>query len=621
MRRALAVAATLASVFSAFALPAFADSVTVPALKQFGEPQFKPGFTHFPHVNPDAPKGGAVGLAELGSFDSLNDLILRGVRPRTIGLIGDTLMVGSGWELGAAYGLLAESVELPDDRAWAVFTLRKEARWHDGVPLTAEDVVFTWESIQAHGAPFLKSFLDHIAKVEALDGRRVKITLTGPGEIKPIIDFAVTLVPQPRHWWTANGRDIAKTTLEPPLGSGPYRIKAVDAGRSITYERVADYWGRDLPVRRGFFNFDGVKVDFYRDDDVMFEAFKAGAYDFRGEYRAQRWTTGYDFPAAKDGRIAKVEVLTELPLGAQGFRLNSRRAKFADPRVREGLSLLFDFDWTRKNILYGQYQRTTSNFPNSDFGAKGPPDPAELALLEPFRGRLPERVFTQPYEPPRTDGSGNNRAQVREATRLFKEAGWETRNGKLTNVGTGEVMAIEFLDGTGALTRVTQPYVENLRKIGIDASLRIVDTAQYQARTDEFDFDAITVNLAFYTPPGTELRSYFGSAAAETRGAANYSGVHDPAADALIEKALGAKDLESIQAATRALDRVLLWGFYMIPQWYNAESWIAYRTRLAFPATPPKYDQDYRNTNFPAAWWIDPARDATRDGAGDRTQP
>ncbi|PWC34140.1 extracellular solute-binding protein [Azospirillum sp. TSO35-2] len=609
MRRLLAVAATLL----ALALPptvAMAASVTVTALKQFGEPQFKPGFTHFPHTNPDAPKGGAITLAESqpGTYDSLNTLILRGVRPRTLGLISDALMVGSGWELDAAYAHLAESVELPDDYGWAIFTLRQGAHWHDGVPITADDVVFTWDSIQAHGAPFLKSFLDHIAKVEALDARRVKITLTGTGEIKPIIDFAVTMAPQPKHWWTANGRDISKTTLEPPLGSGPYRIKTVDPGRSITYERVADWWAKDLPTARGFYNFDSVKDDFYRDDDVMFEAFKAGAYDFRGEYRAQRWTTGYDFPAAKDGRVLKLEVPSELPLGAQGYRLNTRRAKFADPRVREALALLFDFDWIRKNILYGQYRRTLSNFPNSDFGAKGPPTPAELALLEPYRTQLPERVLTQPFTLPTTDGSGNNRAQVREATRLFKEAGWEVRNGKLTNLATGEVMAIEFLDGTGALTRVTQPYVETLRRVGIDASLRLVDTAQFQARTDDFDFDTIVVNVSFFTPPGTELRGYFGSAAANLKGSANYAGIHDPVADALIEKALAAKDLETVQAATRALDRVLLWGFYMVPQWHNPESWIAHRAWLAHPAVWPKYDQDYRSTNFPATWWVDAAK-------------
>jgi microcin C transport system substrate-binding protein len=619
MRRLLAIAATILTLSVPAALmPAQAATQattrTVTALKQFGEPQFKPGFTHFPHVNPDAPKGGSVGLAESqpGTYDSLNTLILRGVRPRTLGLISDTLMVGSGWELDAAYAHLAESVEVPDDYGWAIFTLRQGAHWHDGTPITSADMVFTWDAIQAHGAPFIKSFLDRTAKVEALDDRRFKITLTGTGEIKPIIDFATTFSPQPKHWWMSNGRDISKTTLEPVLGSGPYRIKTVDAGRSITYERVADWWAKDLPTARGFYNFDIVKDDFYRDDDVMFEAFKAGAYDFRGEYRAQRWTTGYDFPAMKDGRVQKLEVPSELPLGAQGFRLNTRRDKFADPRVREALALLFDFDWIQKNILYGQYKRTLSNFPNSDFGAKGPPGPAELALLEPFKTQLSDRLLTQPFTLPTTDGSGNNRAQVREATRLFKEAGWEIRNGKLTSVKTGEVMSIEFLDGTGALTRVTQPYVETLRRVGIDASLRIVDTAQYQARLDEFDFDSIIVNLAFFTPPGTELRSYFGSAAAGIKGSANYSGIHDPVADALIEKALTAKDLDSVQAATRALDRVLLWGFYMVPQWHNAESWIAHKARLAHPTVWPKYDQDYRSTNFPATWWVDPASKAAQ---------
>ncbi|MBP2295179.1 extracellular solute-binding protein [Azospirillum rugosum] len=615
MRRTFATAvrttAPLAALFAVLALgaPAYADAAAVTALKQFGEPAFKPGFTHFPHANPNAPKGGAVTLAAQGSFDSLNPIILRGVTPRTLGLVSDSLMVGSGWELDAAYGALAERVEVPDDKSWATFHLRKEARWHDGVPLTAGDVVFAWDSIQAHGSPFLKSFLDRVATVEALDDHRLKITLKTTGEIKPIIDFATSIAPQPKHWWTANGRDIAKTTLEPILGSGPYRIRTVDPGRSITFERVPDYWGKDLPVARGFNNFDTVKVDYYRDDDVMFEAFKAGAYDFRTENRAQRWTTGYDFPAIKDGRVARRAVKSELPLGAQGFRLNTRRAKFADPRVREALGYLFDFEWIQKNILYGQYSRTTSNFPNSDFGAKGPPSPAELALLEPFRGKIPERAFTDTFEPPKTDGSGNNRANVREATRLFREAGWELKNGKLTNAKTGEAMSIEFLDGSGGLTRVVQPYVEALRKVGIDATLRLVDTAQYQARTDEFDFDVVVANFNFFTPPGTELRSYFGSAAADIKGSANYAGIREPAADALIDRALAAKDLDSVQAATRALDRVLLWGFYMIPHWYNPENWVAYKTKLAFPDTPPKYDLGFRNTGFPDTWWVQPGKE------------
>jgi len=603
------VAAALLAL-TALSVPALAEPVRTHALRQFGEPMFGPDVTHFPHVNPNAPKGGQVTLAAQGTFDSLNGMILRGVQPRTLGLITDSLMTGSGWELDAAYGLLAESVEVADDKSWAVFRLRPQARWHDGTPLTAHDVLFTWESIQAHGAPFLKSFLDKVATVEAPDDHSVRITLKTRDEVKPIIDFGVAMAPQPKHWWTAAGRDISKTTLEAPLGSGPYRIRSVDAGRSITYERVPDYWGKDLPVTRGFHNFDVVKVDFYRDDDVMFEAFKAGAYDFRPENRAQRWTTGYDFPAAKDGRVERRAIKSELPLGAQGYRLNTRRAKFADPRVREALGYLFDFEWTRKNILYGQYVRTTSNFPNSDYGAKGPPTPEELKLLEPHREKLPARLFAQAWEPPATDGSGNNRANVRRAHELFREAGWELRNGKLVNAKTGEPMTIEFLDGSGTLTRVTQPYVEILRRAGIEAQIRVVDTAQFQARTDEFDFDVVVANFNFFSPPGTELRNYFGSAAADLRGAANYAGIKEPVADALIETVIGAKDLETLQAATRALDRVLLWGFYMVPHWYNPESWVAYWDKFGWPETAAKYDMGFRNSGYPATWWIDPAKAA-----------
>jgi len=600
-----AVAAILA-----LSAPALADTARTHALRQFGAPMFGPEFTHFPHANPDAPKGGTVTLASPGTFDSLNGLILRGVQPRTLGLISDSLMTGSGWELDAAYGLLAESVEVPEDRSWAVFNLRASARWHDGTPVTAQDIVFTWEAVQAHGAPFIKSFLDRVAGVEALDDRRLRIALKTRGEIKPIIDFGTAMPVQPKHWWTAQGRDISKTMLEPPLGSGPYRIKAVDPGRSLTFERVADYWGRDLAVNRGFYNFDVVKVDFYRDDDVMFEAFKAGAYDLRAENRAQRWTTGYDFPAATDGRVERRAIKSELPLGAQGYRFNLRRAKFADPRVREAFGYLFDFEWIRRNILYGQYTRTTSNFPNSGYGAKGLPTPAERALLEPHRAKLPERLFTQPFEPPATDGSGNNRANVRKAYELFKAAGWETRDGKLVNVKTGEPMTIEFLDGTGSLTRVNQPYVETLRRAGIDAQIRIVDTAQFQKRSDESDFDVVVVNFNFFSPPGTELRSYFGSAAADVPGSANRAGIKDPVADELIEKVIAAKDLDSLQAATRALDRVLLWGFYMVPHWYNPESWVAYWAKFGWPETVAKYDMALRNTGFPATWWVDPAKAA-----------
>jgi len=606
--RLLHAAVLLAAAF--LAVPAQAETTRAHALRQFGAPMFGPEVAHLPHANPDAPKGGQLTMAAPGTFDSLNPLILRGVRPRTLGLISDSLMASSGWELDAAYGALAESVEVPDDRSWAVFHLRDGARWHDGKPVTAGDVVFAWDAIQAHGAPFIKSFLDKVATVAALDERRVKITLKTTGEIKPIIDFGLSMGPQPRHWWTAGGRDISKTTLEAPLGSGPYRIKAVDPGRSITYERVADYWGRDLPVARGFYNFDTVKVDFYRDDDVMFEAFKGGAYDMRMENRAQRWTIGYDFPAVTDGRVVKRVIASELPLGAQGFRFNTRRAKFADPRVREAFGQLFDFEWIQKSLLYGQYRRTTSNFPNSDFGAKGPPGPEELKLLDPYRGKLPDAVFTKAFELPKTDGTGNNRANQREALRLFKAAGWELKDGRLLNAKTGEPMSVEFLDGSGTLTRVVQPYVETLRRAGIDANLRIVDTAQYEKLTDDFDFDVVVANFNFFSPPGTELRSYFGSAAADVPGSANYAGIREPVADALIETIIAAKDLETLQAATRALDRVLLWGHYMVPHWYNPETWVAAWDKFGWPEKNAKYDMGFRNNGFPINWWVDPAKAA-----------
>lgn len=611
LTRPLLVAAALSCAMAP--APGSADVGGAHALTQFGSPKFAADFTHFPHANPDAPKGGQLTMAASGSFDSLNGTILRGVVPRTMGLTQVSLMTSSGWELGSVYASLAQSVRVADDLGSAVFSLRPGARWHDGEAITAGDLVFAWDTIQAHGNPFLKSFLDRVAGVEALDDQRLKVTTREPGKIKPFIDLAETLSPLPRHWWTTNGRDISKTTLEPPPGSGPYRVSAVDPGRSITYARVADWWGRDLPVNRGFHNFDTVKVEYYRDDDVMFEAFKAGAYDIRVENRAQRWVTGYDFPAVRDGRVAKRVVSSELPLGAQGFRFNTRRAKFADPRVREALGYLFDFEWIQKNILYGQYQRTKSNFPNSDYGASGLPGELELAVLEPYRHQLPRRLFSDAFEPPVSDGSGNNRANQREALRLLREAGWEPRNGALTNKISGEAMTIEFLDDSNSLTRVVQPYIDALRKVGIQAVQRVVDSAQYQARIDMFDFDVVIANFNFFPPPGTELRSYFGSAAADIQGSANYAGISETVADALIEKALVATRLEDVQAATRALDRVLLWSFYMVPHWYNPESWLVYKNRLGFPQTSPKYDIGFRNTHYPASWW---ALDGAAAGGG-----
>jgi microcin C transport system substrate-binding protein len=571
------------------------------ALALWGEPKLSEGFTHLPYANPDAPKGGRVMLASPGTFDNLNTIVLRGTYPRSLGLIADSLMTTSGDELDAAYPLLAKSVELADDLSSAVFVLDERARWNDGRPITAGDVVFAWNAIQAHGAPFLKSFLVKTRAVEAEGPLRVKASFTTTGERKPVIDFATTMTPLPEHWWTANGRDVSKTTLEPVLGAGPYRIASVDAGRSIVYERVKDYWAADLPVNKGLYNFDRIQVDYYRDDDVMFEAFKAGAYDFHVEMLARRWATGYDFPAFKDGRVQRRVEPSHMPKGAQGIRLNMRRAQLADPKVREALAHLFDFAWLQKNILNGEYERVKSNFPNSDYGASGLPTPEELALLEPLRGKVDPRVFTQAFEPP---PGGDMRAAQRAALALFKEAGWEPKDGKLVKVATGEPFRIEFLENDQAMLRVLQPFVTNLRRAGVDASVRLVDDAQLQVREDEFDFDAVVAAFNFFPPPGQEMWSYFGSEAAAAKGSANYSGIADPAVDELIRTVLSAKDETTLKAANRALDRVMLWKWPMIPQWYKAENWLAYKTRFGWPQRWPLYDITFANNWMPVWWWI-----------------
>lgn len=600
--RAAATAATAAALIAWNPTPAAAAETPRRSLSVWGAPALPDDFTHFPYAVPDAPKGGRLIVGYPGSFDSLNPLILRGVTPRSLSITHDALMTASADELGAVYPLIAESVVLADDLSTATFNLNPAARFHDGAPITAADVVFTWDALQAHGDPFVKAFLDKVTAVRAVDPLTVEITLSTVGSIKPVIDFAVSMAPRPKHWWTAGDRDISKTTLEPPLGSGPYRTASADSGRSVVYERVAGYWAADLPVNRGLHNFDQIRFDYYRDDEVLFEALKSGAVDLRFEHRAQRWVGGYDFPAATDGRVKKAVAPTKIPMGAQGYRLNLRRPQFADPRVREGLNYLFDFDWLHKNILAGQYVRTLSNFPNSAYAATGAPDAAELALLRPLADDLDPRALTDVFTPPGNGGDG--RANLRAALRLFQEAGWEVKNGVLTNVRTGEPFTFEFVDDNPSLNRITEPFIAALKRAGIAATLRNVDSAQMKRRLDDFDFDVTAIHLAFYPPPGAELKSYFGSAAADVKGAANHSGVKSRAVDALIDAALAAPDEQSAQTAMRALDRALLWRFAFIPHWYNPETWIAYWDKFGRPdGTPPAYDQRFRSTWVPATWW------------------
>ncbi|OWJ64316.1 extracellular solute-binding protein [Inquilinus limosus] len=596
---------------------ATAEPTASHALALFGEPKYPAGFSHFDYADPVAPKGGALVLGTAGTFDTLNLIPLGGQPPRSLGLLYDSLMVESQDESGVYYGLLAESVTIPDDASWAVFALRPEARWHDGVPVTAEDVVWSWETVRDKAEPFLKSFFRDVTGAEALDDHRVRFTFASRNIRKPIGQVAASLPILPKHWWTSSGRDIGQGTVEPPLGSGPYRIASVDPGRTLAWERVPDYWGRDLPVNRGLWNFDRIRYDYYRDRDVEFTAFKSGTSDFRQEFTSLFWATGYDIPAARGGRLIRAEIASEDPRGMQGYLFNLRRVPFSDPKVREALGWLYDFEWVNKTLFSGLYDRLTSYFNAEGFRSSGVPEGEEKALLEPFRGQVPDALFDTPFTLPTTDGSGNMRDNIRTALRLLKEAGWEQRDGVMTNIATGAPMRFEILIDQAVYERATQPFIDRLRQIGIQASLRRIDTAQMQKRRQSFDYDVMPLALAFYPPPGSELRNYFGSAVAGVEGSANYMGIRNPVADALIDKVVAARDLSSLQVATRALDRVLLWNRYVILQWGKTDAWVAYWNRFGQPKTQPTHRfGDPNGIAFPSTWWIDPAKDAalTRGG-------
>ncbi len=571
------------------------------AIAEFGEPLYAAGIEHLPYANPDAPRGGRTTLSAFGSFDTLNTYVQKGEWPSSIGLAYDELMTGSGDEIDGLYGLIAESVEYPADKSWAIFNLREEAVYHDGMPIVAADFVFTFDTIKNHGRPFYRSFFEEVAGAEALSPRRLKFTFSSTDSMKPIMTVA-GLSPLPLHYW--KDRDVTESTLEPPLTSGPYRIKELDPGRSITYQRVEDYWAKDLPINRGLNNIGEIRYDYYRDLTVEFEAFKAGKIDFRQEASAKRWVTEYDLDEVAAGEVIRLEIPNKNPRGMGGYFFNMNRQKFKDARVREALMILYDFETIQRTLLYGKYKRISSYFPNSDYGSTGNPTPAVKAILSGFAGEIPESALTEAFIPPKTDGSGRDRVNRRKALSLFRSAGWELKDGKLVSTESGEPFQLELMTAWPESQRLALPYVENLKKSGIDASIRLVDTSQWRTRIYDYDFDLWVGGLNFFPPPGTELRSFFGSASADVRGG-NSGGIRNPVVDALIELAIAARDLETLQNTTRALDRVLLWNHYVIPTFYKDEIWAAYWNKFGSPSRKPAY-----GTGFPGSWWIDAEKES-----------
>lgn len=595
----MAAAALLAGTLAVPYLGEAGEVASSHALAMHGEPKYGSDFNHFDYVNPDAPKGGEVRLHAVGTFDTLNGFNLKGVAAVSLGSIYDSLLTGSEDEAFTEYGLLAEKIEVPEDRSWAAFTLRPEARWHDGRPVTVEDVIFTIGLLKEKGHPFYRAYYASVAGAEATGERRVKFTFTvGENRELPLIIGQMPVLP--KHYW--ENRDFTKTTLELPLGSGPYRIESVNPGRSITYERVEDYWGRDLPVNRGRYNFDRMRYDYFRDATVALEAFKGGEYDFREENVSKQWATGYDIPAVKSGLVQKAEIMHERPTGMQAFVFNTRRPLFKDRRVREALAFAFDFEWTNKNLFYGQYTRTESYFSNSELASKGLPEPEELEILESYRGKIPDEVFGREYQPPGSDGSGRIRENLRRAMNLLKEAGWEMKGGKLIRGDSGAPFSFEILLNSPTWERIALPFSKNLERLGIDARVRTVDAAQYQKRIEEFDFDMIVDVFGQSLSPGNEQRDFWSSQAAGEPGSRNTIGIASPAVDEMIDMVIAAPDRRQLLVRTRSLDRVLLWGHYVIPHWHIRSFRVAYWNVFGRPAVVPRYALGF------SSWWVDGAK-------------
>lgn len=576
--------------------PPLPEKVTIShGVSFFGDLKYGPNFKHFEYADPNAPKGGSIVFGSEGTFNSLNPFILKGTSADGLTAIYDSLLIASADEPFSEYGLLAESVEIPADKSWIVFNLRPYAKWHDGTPITADDVVFSFNILKTKGHPFYRNYYRDVTKVEKLSKTRVKfIFSTGENRELPLVIGQLPILPK-AYYKTHRFED---STLIPPLGSGPYKVTKVNPGKSVTYERVKNYWAKDLPVNVGRNNFDKVVYTYYRDSAVAVEAFKAGEYDLRQENISKTWAMAYNIPAVKNGKIIKEEIDHDRPSGMQGFVFNTRRNKFKDRRVREAVNLAFDFDWENKHIFYGAYTRSESYFANSIYAAEGLPNKQELELLEPWRNEIPPEVFTTPFHTPRSDGSGYNRANLLKAKALLEEAGWVIKNHQRVNKETGEPLNIEFLISSPSFERVVAPLIRNLSRLGIQSTMRIIDDAQFQKRLEAFDFDVTVFVYSQTLSPGNEQIDYWHSSQVNVHGSQNMAGVSSPAVDNLVEHILHAQTEEDLIAATRALDRVLLYGYYVIPNWHIHTFRVIYWNKFSRPAILPRYALSLDT------WWV-----------------
>lgn len=615
MLRALVLSLLLAA--SAHAQTTRSHAITI-----LGTPALPADFHHFPYVNPDAPKGGEITFAMVGSFDGFNPYILRGNAAFGLGAawqpgvggtaagsagghVWESLLIGSADEVATGYGHLAETIEYPADHLSIAFELRPQAHFSDGSPVTAQDVVWTFNTLMEKGRPSVRVAYQDVKDAVAESDRRVVFHFkSNQNRELPLLVGGLPVLPM--KWWAT--RDFTKPLTETPLGSGPYKVEKFELGRSITYVRDPNWWARDMPIGRGFHNFDTVRMEYFRDPTVAFQAFKAGQIDYRQENISKQWATGYDFPAVTNGLVVKQEIEHHLPLGIQGWIFNTRRPQFADRRVREALGQVFDFEWMNKNLFFGAYDRTTSYFGNTAQEAHGLPDDAERALLAPFKDKIAPEILTQPFAIPKTDGSGNNREGLRRALTLLEQAGWKITDRKLVDPA-GKQMSFQILLNDPTLERIALPYQQWLQRLGIDVSVRTVDSAQFERLTDEYDFDMTTLIYPGSDLPGNELRDEFTCEGAKTQGGANLAGICDPAIDSLVSTAINAQNRETLATAGRALDRLLLNGWYMVPNWHDSKFKVATWNRFARPKA------EIRDGFVLDDWWLDKSAAAKTDPA------